>query len=90
MHKQQTLEDIINMYPHKKFVLMGDNTQHDLTIYLETAEKFPASIHYIIIRKVIDRKEDNVLIEKHKEKLEISNTTLYYSDKFPHKFRLPD
>ena len=87
IHKQQTLEDILTLFPDRKFVLMGDNTQEDLSIYLESAKKFPDNIRYIIIRKVVDKKEDNNLIEKYGEDLKTGNITLYYSDHFPNTFR---
>jgi phosphatidate phosphatase APP1 len=88
IHKQKTLEDILEMFPHKKIVLMGDNTQHDLPIYLEAAEKFPVNIRYILIRKVVEKKSDDVLRGKHAEALSKNNITLYYSETFPHDFEL--
>jgi phosphatidate phosphatase APP1 len=88
IHKQKTLEDILEMFPEKKIVLMGDNTQHDLTIYLEAAEKFPVNIKYILIRKVIEKRSDEALRQKYAETLKQNNITLYYSDIFPHDFEL--
>ena len=63
---------------------MGDNTQHDLSIYLEAAEKFPEHILYIIIRKVVERKEDVELMKKYMPQLTLNNIKLYYDDKFPY------
>lgn len=83
IHKEQTIEDILSLFPEKKFVLMGDNTQHDLTIYLHAAEKFPDKIQCIIIRKVIHRKADQLLIEKSINKLAANNIKLFYGDEFP-------
>jgi phosphatidate phosphatase APP1 len=88
IHKQKTLEDILEMFPEKKIVLMGDNTQFDLTIYLEAAEKFPVNIRYILIRKVIEKKSDEALRQKHGEALKKNNITLYYSETFPQDFAL--
>lgn len=82
LHKEQTLENILSLFPEKKFVLMGDNTQHDLAIYLQAADKFPKSIIYIIIRKVISRSEDQVLIEKSIDKLTANNIKFFYTDQF--------
>ena len=84
IHKTSMLEEILSMFPEKKFILMGDNTQHDLSIYLTAAEKYYESIRYIIIRKVVERKSDEVLIAKAKEKLKKNNITIYYADEFPH------
>lgn len=88
IHKQKTLEDILKLFPNKKIVLMGDNTQQDLTIYLEASEKFPDNIRYIIIRKVIEKKADDTLIQKHKDSLINKNIKLHYSDSFPEDFIL--
>jgi phosphatidate phosphatase APP1 len=85
-HKISTLEELLTLFPEKKFILMGDNTQHDLTIYLSMAEKFGKSIQYIIIRKVVEKKADELLIEKAKEKLKANNVGLYYADEFPKTF----
>ncbi len=84
VHKQGTLQDLITYFPDKKFILMGDNTQHDLSIYLEAAEKFPKHVRFIIIRKVVDREEDQVQIDKAKPLLRQNNINLYYDDEFPY------
>ena len=88
IHKQNTLEDILALFPDKKFVLLGDNTQHDLSIYLAAADKFPKNIEYIVIRKVVEQKADETLIQKHTDRLKENNITLYYSDHFPYAFQL--
>jgi phosphatidate phosphatase APP1 len=88
IHKTTTLEDLLAHFPDKKFVLMGDNTQHDLSIYLSVAEKFPKNIQYIIIRKVVERSEDKVLIDKSSEFLKTNNIILHYSDNFPKTFEI--
>jgi phosphatidate phosphatase APP1 len=82
-HKINTIEDLMKMFPEKKFILMGDNTQHDLQIYLSVAEKFATNIRYIIIRKVVDRKADEDLIKTAKEKLKGYNIVIHYSETFP-------
>ena len=88
IHKTTTLEEILTLFPEKKFVLMGDNTQHDLSIYLSTAEKFADRIRCIIIRKVVDRVADQAVIEKAKEMLSKNNIALYYADEFPKSFEV--
>jgi phosphatidate phosphatase APP1 len=86
IHKTSTLEELLGLFPEKKFILMGDNTQQDIPIYLTVAEKFGQSIQYIIIRKVIERKSDETLIAKAREKLKQSNIGFYYADEFPKTF----
>lgn len=87
-HKVATLEELLNLFPEKKFILMGDNTQHDLPIYLSVAEKFSERIQYIIIRKVINRKSDELLIQKSKMKLKANKVGFYYADEFPESFEV--
>lgn len=87
MHKEQMIVNIISFFPEKKYVLMGDNTQHDLSIYLAAAEKYPNNIRYILIRKVVERREDIVLMKKHEEQLRASDIKLYYAEDFPEEFR---
>jgi phosphatidate phosphatase APP1 len=88
IHKTNTLEDLINLFPDRKFVLMGDNTQHDLQIYLSLAEKYSGTIRCIIIRKVIDKAADKAMIEDSTKKLKTSGVVLYYADHFPETFAL--
>lgn len=83
IHKVTTLEEMLTLFPEKRFILMGDNTQHDVSIYLSAAEKFSQSIQYIIIRKVIDKKSDEALIEKAITRLKEKGVHFYYSDEFP-------
>ena len=88
IHKITTLEEILNLFPDKKFILMGDNTQRDLSIYLSAAEKFHNSIRYIIIRKVITKKSDESLIQRSITQLKAKGVGLYYADEFPKAFEL--
>ena len=88
IHKTTTLEEILDFFPEKKFILMGDNTQHDLSIYLTVAEKYSENIRYIIIRKVIEKRADEVLISKARPTLKANNIGFYYADEFPNAFEL--
>lgn len=88
IHKTSTLEEILTMFPEKKFILMGDNTQHDLSIYLSLVEKYSQSIRHIIIRKVVKKKSDEALINKVRQSLRESNIGFYYAAEFPEAFVL--
>jgi phosphatidate phosphatase APP1 len=88
LHKEQTLVNLFALFPNKKFVLMGDNTQYDLPVYLAAAEKYPDQLHSIIIRKVVKKAEDEPLINKHLSKLKEKNIQLFYASQFPEKFVL--
>lgn len=82
-HKRSTLEELMKLFPDKRFVLMGDNTQQDLPVYLAAAEKFGSQVAYIIIRKVIKKKTDEALIEKASATLERNGTVFYFAKAFP-------
>lgn len=55
--KQTEIIDILNTYPDKQFILIGDGGEHDPDIYLEIAENFPDRIKAIYIRSVKHRKK---------------------------------
>jgi phosphatidate phosphatase APP1 len=88
IHKNTTLEEMLTLFPEKKFILMGDNTQHDLPIYLSAVEKFGESIRYIIIRRVIKKKSDEILIERSRQKLQENNVRFFYAEDFPKIFEV--
>lgn len=87
-HKVSTLEELIGLFPEKKFALMGDNTQHDLSIYLDVAEKFPQNIRYILIRKVIEKASDELMIDAVRERLNENKVNLYYGENFPERIEI--
>jgi phosphatidate phosphatase APP1 len=86
VHKTTILEELMDFLPDKKFVLMGDNTQYDLSIYLSMVQKFGHRINSIIIRKVVSRAEDRSIIENARELLKQHDIQLYYADEFPIPF----
>jgi phosphatidate phosphatase APP1 len=81
-HKLGTLENIMEIFPDKKFILIGDNTQLDLSIYLQTALKYPHNIKSIVIREVYDRLDDESLVETAKQKLAALNINFHYGATF--------
>ncbi len=83
LHKNTTLEELLTLFPEKKFILMGDNTQHDLPIYLSAAEKFGPRITHIIIRKVVTRASDDKLISRAQKTLAENGVRFYYADELP-------
>jgi phosphatidate phosphatase APP1 len=90
LHKLATLNQLIRFFPTKKFILVGDNTQYDLDIYLRMAEKFPNNIQYIIILKVINRQADDEVIAYQTKVLQTQGIGLYYGREFPSSFELND
>ena len=55
--KQKEIIDILNLYPDKQFILIGDGGEHDPDIYIEIAESFPNRIKAIYIRSVKHKKK---------------------------------
>ncbi len=82
-HKRNILAKIMELFPNKKYILIGDNTQKDLRIYLDLAETYPDRIRYIIIRKVRERKEHEAMLSKARPILDKHGIGLYYEAEFP-------
>ncbi len=83
LHKLSMLEKILDLFPDKQYILIGDNTQHDLAIYLEAAEKYPHNIRYIIIREVSKKPADKVVMQQALTTLQKNKIGLHYSSHFP-------
>lgn len=83
IHKRTMLEKILEIFPDKKYILIGDNTQHDLPVYLELAKCYPHNVRYIIIREVKHRPGDQIIVEGARESLNQFNIGLYYEKEFP-------
>lgn len=48
---------ILHVFPRQRFVLFGDNTQHDPGIYATLAERFPDQVFAVYIRNINSGKE---------------------------------
>lgn len=46
---------ILELFPHQRFILLGDSSQQDPHIYTSIAEKFPGKIHAVYIRDVFEK-----------------------------------
>jgi phosphatidate phosphatase APP1 len=82
-HKMDMLGKLMELFPNKKFILIGDNTQKDLSIYLRLADMFPERIRYIIIRKVREREQDIPILQAARERLKTFNIPLHYESNYP-------
>jgi phosphatidate phosphatase APP1 len=51
-HKGVAISNIMRLYPHLKFILIGDSSQHDPEIYRQTVKDFPRRVVAIYIRDV--------------------------------------
>jgi len=81
VHKLTWLEKLLELYPERRFILLGDNTQNDLPIYLQTAERFPKQVQAIYIRKVIERPAHEALIKEYSTKLP-KDISIHYNTTF--------
>ena len=88
IHKTKMLEQILQLFPDRKYFLLGDNTQLDLRIYLRVAEKHPENVSNIIIRRVLSRGHDPDFLNQTSERLKSLGIGFYYSDTFPSSFDL--
>jgi phosphatidate phosphatase APP1 len=51
-HKLAAIETVLAFYPGFKFLLIGDNGQHDVEIYAQAVKDFPSRVAAIFIRDV--------------------------------------
>ncbi len=51
-HKSQSIEQAFNWHPQKPVILVGDSSQHDTDVYVETALAHPGKVDQILIRDV--------------------------------------
>lgn len=58
-HKFDKIKEIIEFYPHLRFVLMGDDSQADPLIYEQICKTFPQSIKAVYIRQTEKSKKQS-------------------------------
>jgi phosphatidate phosphatase APP1 len=51
-HKLAAIETILGFYPGFRFLLIGDNGQHDVEIYAEAVKSYPGRVAAVFIRDV--------------------------------------
>ena len=83
LHKLEILEEIIQLFPAKNFVLVGDNTQNDLSIYVQAATDYPKQITEIVIRRAVESKHNQMIVDKVTEELKSKGIGLHYAGSFP-------
>jgi phosphatidate phosphatase APP1 len=68
-HKRQSIEFLLRFYPHKKYILVGDNGQKDMEIYADISDKFQKRIKGVLIRKLPYIKNER-RIERYRKRIE--------------------
>lgn len=59
-HKFIKVKDIISFYPNLKYVLLGDDSQHDPFIYEKIVKTFPLSVRAVYIRQTTHKQKKKV------------------------------
>lgn len=75
-HKFDKIKEIIEFYPHLKFVLLGDDSQADPIIYEQICKTFPQNIKAIYIRQTQKHKKSST--QKILQNLESLNVKTCY------------
>lgn len=72
-HKFEKIKHILEFYPNLKYVLMGDDSQHDPFLYEAICKIFPVTVKAVYIRKTGPKEKEKVSIAlKNIESLGIS------------------
>ena len=56
-HKKERLSWILDHHPEKQFLLFGDDTRHDLPVFLRIAQQYPGRIQAAFIRRTRSREK---------------------------------
>ncbi|HSD08024.1 App1 family protein [Flavobacterium sp.] len=72
-HKYEKIKHVLEFYPNLKYVLLGDDSQHDPVLYERICKIFPVTVKAVYIRQTGKKqKETTRTILKNLENLEVS------------------
>ncbi|WP_428229932.1 App1 family protein [Flavobacterium sp.] len=72
-HKFDKIKHVLEFYPNLKYVLLGDDSQHDPILYERICKIFPVTVKAVYIRQTgKHQKEATKVIMKNLENLEVS------------------
>lgn len=78
-HKFDKIKHVLEFYPNLKYVLLGDDSQHDPILYERICKIFPVTVKAVYIRQTgKHQKNATKVIMKNLENLEVS--VCYYKD----------
>ncbi|WP_264536410.1 App1 family protein [Flavobacterium sp. N1736] len=78
-HKFDKIKHVLEFYPNLKYVLLGDDSQHDPVLYERICKIFPVTVKAVYIRQTgKHKKESTQTILKNLESLEVS--VCYFKD----------
>ncbi|MEX1190522.1 MAG: App1 family protein [Brumimicrobium sp.] len=75
-HKFEKIKDLISFYPNLNYVLLGDDSQHDVYIYDKICKTFKLNIKAVYIRQTGNSKKSKV--EKTIRNIESMNVPVCY------------
>ena len=62
-HKQNEILNLLTIYPHIKFILIGDSGEKDADIYTKIAQQYPKRILAIYLRRVNHKRKEKRIIK---------------------------
>ncbi|HLF51173.1 App1 family protein [Flavobacterium sp.] len=78
-HKFDKIKHILEFYPNLKYILLGDDSQHDPFLYEAICKIFPVTVKAVYIRQTGEnKKEKAVIVMKNLESLGVA--VCYFSD----------
>ena len=79
-HKGVAIRNVMQLYPHLQFILVGDTSQHDPEIYSRIVAEFPNRVSAIYIRDVTRRAERSTSVSKLAEEVLAAHSTLVLAE----------
>ena len=81
-HKFEKIKDIMSFYPQLDYVLLGDDSQHDPSIYERICKIFPMNIKAVYIRQTASKQKEKVeIILDNIEQMNVATCYFKYSKK---------
>jgi phosphatidate phosphatase APP1 len=75
-HKTSKIKNILDVFPHLPFVLIGDSGERDPEIYQEIVQEYPTRIRTVYIRSINNQPERLAAIDKLIEKIRHTGSQL--------------
>lgn len=61
-HKFEKIKHVLEFYPHLKYVLLGDDSQHDPFLYEDICKIFPVTVKAVYIRQTGENKKEKSIV----------------------------
>lgn len=77
-HKINAIRGLLDFYPDKPFILVGDNGQKDMEIYADICREYKGRIKGVMIRKIPHRSSENRYVKYRKIFNDLGITFTHY------------